>query len=101
MDHKILLMKLKALGLQKPVVIWFQAYLSDRLQCVEVSDVKSSPASVICGVPQGSILVPMLFLIYVNDMPSVVKCKLLLYADDSVLLVAGKSVVDIQRLLSS
>ena len=100
-DHSILLSKLKAIGLLKPAVNWFRAYLSDRLQRVEIGDVISSPAKVICGVPQGSILGPLLFLLYVNDMPSAVKCKLLLYADDSALLVSGKDVDVIQQILSS
>ena len=51
----------------------------------------SKPASVTYGVPQDSILGPLLFLIYVNDMSSVTKNKLLLYADDSAILVANKS----------
>ena len=54
-----------------------------------------------CGVPQGSILGPLLFLIYVNDMESAVKCKLILYADDSALLVSGKDIKVIQETLGS
>ena len=54
-----------------------------------------------CGVPQGSILGPLLFLVYINDMPAAVKCKLILYADDSALLVAGKNCAIIQQRLSS
>ena len=88
-DHSILLNKLGAIGLQKPAIDWFKAYLSDRQQCVDIGGVKSAYAKVICGVPQGSIHGPLLFLIYVNDMPGAVKCKLLLYADDSALLVSG------------
>ena len=52
-----------------------------------------------CGVPQGSILVPLLFIIYVNDMESAVKCKLISYADDSAFLVSGKGVKVIQETL--
>ena len=53
-----------------------------------------------CGVLQGSILGPLLFLVYVNDMLAAVRCKLLLYADDSALLVSGKDVAEIEAALS-
>ena len=60
----------------------------------------SQPGEVTCGVPQGSILGPLLFLVYVNDMASAVKCKLLLYADDSALMVSHRDVNVIQEQLS-
>ena len=61
----------------------------------------SEPKGVTCGVEQGSILGPLLFLLYVNDMASAVRCKLLLYADDSALIASGKNVADIESTLSS
>ena len=64
---------------------------------VVANDVSSETGTVTCGVPQGSILGPLLFLCYVNDMPISVKCKLLLYADDSALIVSdfdSKEIVD-------
>ena len=67
---------------------------------VNVNGVESDPAGITCGVPQGSILGPLLFLLYVNDMKAAVNCELLLYADDSALLVSGKDVVNIESLLS-
>ena len=54
-----------------------------------------------CGVPQGSILGPLHFLVYIDDMHAAVKCKLILYADDSALHVAGKNCAIIQQRLSS
>jgi hypothetical protein len=73
--------------------------LTGREQRVEVNGTMSSPRKITCGVPQGSILGPLLFLLYVNDMKSAVRCKLLLYADDSVLLVSDKSVKSIEKIL--
>ena len=86
-DHDILLEKLDAMGFNHNK--WFESYLKGRKQMVVVNDVSSETGTVTCGVPQGSILGPLLFLCYVNDMPISVKCKLLLYADDSALIVSG------------
>ena len=61
----------------------------------------SKPKGVTCGVPQGSIIGPLLFLLYVNDIAYAVRCKLLLYADDSALIASGKNVADIESNLSS
>ena len=74
-------------------VDWFRSYLSNRNQIVNVNDTESDPSLVICGVPQGSMLVPLLFVCYINDMePSISsECKfLLLYADDSAILYSNK-----------
>ena len=68
---------------------------------VDVNSVHSDPKSIVCGVPQGSILGPLLLLIYVNDMERAVSCKLLLYADDSAPLVSDSSVDVIEGQLSS
>ena len=99
-NHDILLGKLKAIGMSSNAVNWFASYLSDRKQLVDISGISSSLDNITCGVPQGSILGPLLFLIYVNDMEIAVNCKLLLYADDSTLLIPGKNLNDIQNLLS-
>ena len=72
------------------MLIWFTSYLSNRQQLVYVSGTHSKTAYITCGVPQGYIQGPLLFLMYVNDMSAVVQNKLLLYADDSAILVAGK-----------
>ena len=99
-NHAILLAKMKALGMTTDAVNWFQSYLSDRQQIVDVNGILSNAKDVTCGVPQGSILGPLLFLIYVNDMPGAVKCKLLLYADDSALMVSGRNVTEIETTLT-
>ena len=99
-NHKILLDKLRAMGVGQIAVQWFKSYLSDREQLVNIADTSSEFRTVSCRVPQGSILGPLLFLIYVNDMKAAVKCKLLLYADDSVHLVSGKDVTEVERTLS-
>ena len=87
-NHVILLSKLSAIGVSS--VSWFQSYLGDREQCVEVSGRRSDFLNMSCGVPQGSILGPLLFLIYINDLSISVNCGLSLYADDSALIYAHK-----------
>ena len=89
-DHSILLDKLYHIGASSSAVNWFRSYLSGRQQCVEVSGVKSDFMDITCGVPQGSILGPQLFLIYINDMYSSLSCRLSLYADDSALFFSHK-----------
>ena len=100
-NHSILIMKLEAIGLHSDAVRWFTSYLSDRHQVVDVLGTMSSEASISCGVPQCSNLGPLLFLIYVNDMAAVVRNKILLYADDTGILVAGKHISEIESILSS
>ena len=91
-DHRILLMKLETIGLNADCLRWFQSYLSGRTQLVNVQGTCSSFTNVSCGVPQGSILGPLLFLIYVNDMAGAIDEKILLYADDTAILVSNKHV---------
>ena len=64
---------------------WINAFLTDRNQQVVLNGETSQPQSVISGVPQGSVLGPLLFLCYINDIPTVVKSKIKLYADDALL----------------
>ena len=94
--------KLTAIGLGKNSVDWFKSYLSNRSQFVELDGIRSSEQSITCGVPQGSILGPLPFLLYVNDMISAIdgSCKLYLYGDDSILSDVGKKVDEIEMALS-
>ena len=77
-NHQILLDKLRLMGVGQIAVQRFKSYLSDREQLINIADTSSEFRTVSCGVPQGSILGPLLFLIYVNGMKAAVKCKLLL-----------------------
>ena len=63
-------------------------YLSGRKQCVQIDDTRSDFLDITIGVPQGSILGPILFLIYVNDLDNAVDCPLALFADDTTLLLS-------------
>ena len=96
-DHDILCKKLKAMRIKS--VDWFRSYLSNQNQIVNVNDTESDPSLVISDVPQGSILGPLLFLCYVNNIELSIssECKLLLYADDSAILYSNKD----SRVLSN
>ena len=98
-DHGILIMQLKALGLSQDVSIRLWSYLSDRQQLVELSGTLCSYANISWSVPKGSILGPLLFLIHLNDMSGAVSNKLLLYADDSAILVTDKCLPYIETVL--
>ena len=94
-DHSILLEKMSYLCFAGKMIAWYKSYLTNRSFIVNVGKEFSSPSKLSCGVPQGLILGPLLFLLYVNDMPQAVNSELLLYADDTCLIYMGK---DIQKL---
>ena len=89
-DHKILLKKLNNLGVRGTELDWFASYLTGRTQFVEINSCPSPPLEILCGVPQGSILGPILFLAYINDLPLASKLFSSLFADDTTLLASNK-----------
>ena len=83
---------MSCLGFAGETIAWFTSYLTNRSFIVNVGKESSSPGKLSCGVPQGSILGSLLFLLYVNDMPQAVNSELLLYADDTCLIYMGKNI---------
>ena len=101
-DHKILLDKLYHYGVRGCAHKWFISYLTDRQQFVTYNGVKSRNQLIKCGVPQGSILGPLLFLIYINDLASVCECTFpILFADDSNLFISGRDPDLIMRTMNN
>ena len=81
--HQHLLTKLRGYGIEGRILTWIEAFLTDRRQRVVVNDSRSSWGDVTSGIPQGSVLGPMLFMCYINDMPSSVQSSICLFADDA------------------
>ena len=83
-DHEIILRKLSYFGADQATIKWFQSHLSDRTQRCNVNGSLSTTSTVTCGVPRGSILGPLLFLMYMNDLPNCLRDAVpRMFADDT------------------
>ena len=101
LNHTILLSKLEHLGVRGTALSWFGNYLTNRAQFTEINSQKSSLKSISCGVPQGSILGPLLFLIYMNDIVKVSNdCDFIIFADDTNLLFHKNSHSELRGLIN-
>ena len=96
--HQRLILKLKSHGMGTSIINWIQQWLTDRRQKILVDGEVSSWKSVLIGVPQGSLLGPILFLVYINDFEEGVTGKLLTFADDTKLFRKTKTIGDKQKL---
>ena len=100
-DHKILLHKLEFNGIRGLALNWFKNYLHNRKQFVQIDSIKSSTETIAYGVPQGSILGPLLFSIYINDLPMTLdKGRVILFADDTSIIYNDKSINNLHKTVS-
>ena len=100
-NHQILLSKLNHYGIRGVANKWFSSYLSNRYQRVTINGESSQQLTISCGVPQGSILGPLLFLLYINDMNLAMQTSTMYhFADDTNLLYSCKSLKSLRKRLN-
>ncbi len=100
-DHPILIQKLNHYGVRGIALNWIENYLSNRQQYVIYNKMHSDKKRILCGVPQGSIIGPLLFLLYINDLANVSKkLKFILFADDTNVFYTGKNIKDVSNTLN-
>ena len=101
-EHTILLRKLEHYGIRGLALRWMTSYLQNRSQFVSLSGENSSIKHMQYGEPQGSILGPLLFIIYINDLPNIFnRAKFILYADDANIIINGANIADIVQQLNA
>ena len=99
--YKILLSKLYAYAVRGLLLHWFESYLNNRSQYVKIGDTESRKLHLLCGVPQGSTLGPLLFLLYINDLPNCCdKLCFRIFADDTNIFFASKNLRELESAMN-
>ena len=100
-NHEILLLKLEHCGIRGTMLNWFKSYLCNREQYVFLNGESSKVKDITCGVPQGSVLGPLLFLLYINDLPNISKSlNFYLFADDTNIYYESDSLVKLESKIN-
>ena len=102
-NHTVLLEKLAIYGCSEQAMRWFSSYLLEHQQIVQLKDTLSIPSEAITDVPQGSILGPLFFIVFMNDLPlnTTTNVNVNMYADDSTITATGKSTQSVKQSLNN